>query len=107
MTFSLKKNDTSPAMLATLQGANGVAINLTGASVRFYMRPVGGGQATVNEAAVIMAAESGLVRYDWVNGSTGTVGSFQSEFELTYPDGAVETFPNNGYIRVEIIDDIA
>jgi len=38
MTFYVKQNDTSPAMLATLQDADGNAINLTAASVRFHMR---------------------------------------------------------------------
>jgi len=47
-----------------------------------------------------------LVRYNWIAADTDTIGSYQAEFEVTYADASIETFPNDGYIRVEIIDDI-
>jgi hypothetical protein len=106
MTFYVKQNDTSPAMLATLQDADGNAIELTSASVRFHMRPVGGGAIVVDQAATVVTALEGLVRYNWTAADTDTVGSYQAEFEVTYADASIETFPNDGYIRVEIIDDI-
>jgi len=106
MTFYVKQNDTSPDMLATLQDADGNAINLTAASVRFHMRPVGGGAIVVDQAATVVTALDGLVRYNWIADDTDTVGSYQAEFEVTYADASIETFPNDGYIRVEIIDNI-
>ena len=107
MAFYIKQNDTSPSMLATLQDANGDAVNITGASIRLHMRAIGSNQTTVDAAATIVTAESGIVRYDWIAADTDTIGSYQAEFEVTYADASVETFPNDGYIRVEIIDDIA
>lgn len=107
MTFSIKQNDRSPAMLATLQDASGTAVNITGASVRFHMRQIGSTQVKVDAAASIVTADEGLVRYNWISADTADTGSFQAEFEVTYADGSIETFPNDGYIRVEIIDDIA
>lgn len=106
MAFYIKQNDTSPAMLATLQDANGNAINLTGASVRFHMRSIGGGNPVVDAAATVVTAASGIVRYNWVAADTDTVGTYQAEFEVTYADASIETFPNDGYIAVQIIDDI-
>ena len=106
MTFYIKQNDTGPAMLATLQDANGNAINLTGASVRFHMRSVGGGNPVVDAAATVVTAASGIVRYNWVAADTDTVGTYRAEFEVTYADASIETFPNDGYIVVQIIDDI-
>jgi hypothetical protein len=41
-----------------------------------------------------------------VGSDTAEVGSYLAEFEVTYTDSTVETFPNDKYIRVEIIDDI-
>ena len=107
MTFYIKKNDTSPKMLATLQDASGVAVNLTGASVRFHLRTLDGLSTVVDAAATIVTAASGIVRYTWGAPDTATAGSYQAEFEVTYADASVETFPNDGYISVEILDDIA
>lgn len=107
MTFNIKQNDTGPAMLATLQDANGNAINLTGASVRFHMRSVGGGNPIVDAAATVVTAASGIVRYNWAAADTDTIGTYQAEFEVTYADASIESFPNDGYIAVQIVDDIA
>lgn len=107
MTFYIKQNDTSPAMLATLQDANAVAVNVVGASVKFHMRAIGSNQTKVNAAATIVNADNGEVRYNWTASDTNTVGSYQAEFQVTYADGTIETFPNDGYIPVEITDDIA
>ena len=106
MTFYVKQNDTSPAMLATLQDADGNAINLTGATVRFHMRAVGSTQVVVDQAATVVTPLEGIVRYNWAADDTDTIGSYQAEFEVTYFDASIETFPNDGYIRVEVIDDI-
>jgi hypothetical protein len=107
MTFYIKRNDTSPAMLATLQDANGVAVNMTAASVRFHMWPISSRVIKVDAAATIVTPLDGLVRYDWAGSDADAIGSYQAEFEVTYADASVETFPNDGYIRVEIISDIA
>ena len=107
MTFYIKRNDTSPSMLATLQDADAADIDLTSASVRFHMWPISTQTVTVDEAATVVTPLEGLVRYDWQAADTATIGSYQAEFEVTYADGAIETFPNDGYVRVEIIKDIA
>lgn len=107
MEFYIKKNDTSPAMLATLQDANGNEINLTGASVRFHMRRIGKSEIVVDDAVSIVSASNGSVRYDFSANDTGKTGTYQAEFEVTYSDASIETFPNDGYISVVILDDIA
>lgn len=107
MTFYIKQNDTGPSMLATLQDASGNAIDLTAGNVRFHLRPINSSTAKVDEAATIVTADAGIVRYDWQASDTDTIGSYQAEFEVTYADASIETFPNDGYILVEIISDIA
>ena len=106
MSFSIKQNDTSPPIRAILKDGDGVAINLDGASVRFHMRVIGASTTTVDAAATIISSAGGIVQYNWIAADTAAIGSYQAEFEVTYSDSTVETFPNNGYIRVEIIDDI-
>ena len=106
MAFYIKQNDTSPNLRAILKDGDEVAINLTDATIRFHMRTIGGTTAVVDDAASIVSAENGIVQYIWDAADTATVGSYQAEFEVTFADSSIETFPNNGYIRVEITDDI-
>jgi hypothetical protein len=106
MTFYLKQNDTVPSLRAELQNGSGAAVDLVNATVRFHMRAVGSATATVDADASVIGASTGIVQYDWLAEDTVTIGSYQAEFEVTYPDGTIETFPNDGYIRVKIIDDI-
>lgn len=107
MTFYIKQHDTSPAILATLSDATGAAIDLTDATIRFHMRPIGKTTVVVDAAASIVTAATGDIRYDWIGADTATIGSFQAEFEVTFPDSSIETFPNDSYVRIEIINDIA
>lgn len=104
--FYIKQNDTVPSIRASLENGSGNAVDLIDATVNFHMRTIGGTAVTTDAAATVVNAASGIVQYDWLAADTDTIGSYQAEFEVTYPDGTVETFPNNGYIRVEIIDDI-
>jgi hypothetical protein len=107
MAFYIKQNDTSPFLLATLKDGNENLIDLTSATVRFHMRPVGSTTVVVDAPVTVVNEDQGAVKYAWDAADTANVGSYQAEFEVTYFDGSVETFPNDGYIRVEITDDIA
>ena len=106
MSFYIKQNDTVPSIRAALENGSGDAVDLTNATCNFHMRPLGSTTITVDASAQIVTEATGIVQYNWVADDTDTIGSYQAEFEVTYPDGTVETFPNNGYIRVEITDDI-
>lgn len=105
-TFNLKSNDTSPSLLYTLSP---VTTDLTGATVCFNMRPATGGAVKVSRAAAVVVTETGTptVRYDWTAQDTDTSGTYDGEFEVTYAGGAVETFPNTGFIKIVIAKDIA
>lgn len=107
MTFYVKQNDTAPSLRATLKDGNNQAIDLSAATISFYMRKIGASTTKVNSSAVVVgSASDGIVQYNWATSDTDTEGSYQAEFEVTYSDGSVESFPNDGYIRIEIIDDI-
>lgn len=106
-TFFIKQNDTSPAILATLLDGDEQPINLTLANVRFHLRRAGTKTPLVDAEATIVTPLEGIVRYDWQPSDTAASGVLEAEFEVTYNDLTVETFPNTGYITVEIISDIA
>jgi hypothetical protein len=106
MTFSIKKDSTSPALRATLQYDDCSVVNLTNATVRFHMRRFGQ-TATVVDAAATVVSVGGVVEYQWAVGNTANIDSYEAEFEVTYADNTVEKFPSSGFISVEVTEAIA
>jgi hypothetical protein len=49
---------------------------------------------------------NGVVQYDWQVGDTDTVGAYYVEFQVTYSDASVETFPNNGSKIVSVVREL-
>lgn len=97
--FYIKRHDTSPSVEAVLTGKDG-PVNLTGATVYFYMSNIISAQATIADAT------AGVVRYDWQTGDTTKLGYHLAEWEVIYSDGKKETFPNDGYSTVKISADL-
>lgn len=107
--FKIKRNDTSPSIQITCQDSNGTAVDVTGASVQFHMRLAGsadGATLKVDAAGSVVSGSSGTVKYDWSASDTNTAGEYECEFEITFGDGTVETFPSSGYDRVIIDEDL-
>lgn len=107
MAFYIKQNDTAPILLVSLKYGNDAAVDLTGATAIFKMRPVGQTTVKTDAAAIIHNDDAGQVRYEWVAADTNTVGSYEAEFQVTFVDGKIETFPNSDFIRITITDDIS
>lgn len=104
--FYIKENDTSPAIQITCQDYNDAAVDVTGASVRFIMKNLSTGNIVADGAGTIVDGVNGIVKYSWVAGDTNTPGDHDAEFEITYADTKVETFPNSGYIRVVVNEEL-
>lgn len=105
--MNIKQNDTSPSIQTQFLDGSGLPVDITGnLGVSFHMRDAAG-TVKIDTAATVVTAASGIVRYDWLAADTDTAGTFQAEFEVTYSDGKIETFPNASYIEVVITDDIA
>lgn len=106
MAFSIKQNDTSPSLQAILKDGGLNPVDLTGASVRFHMKAIGG-DIKVDAPMTVVDQDNGVVQYDWGSGDTNTVGTYAVEFEVTYSDGAIETFPNKGSLAVNVTRELA
>lgn len=102
MAFNIKQNDTSPSLQATLKDSALNPVNLLGASVQFHMKSLDG-TLKVDASMDVVDVDSGIIRYDWQSGDTDTVGAYYIEFEVTYADGSVETFPNNGNKVISVV----
>ena len=86
MAFRIKTNDTSPELAVTLEDANGVLVNITGATARFHMKAVGATQLKVDAPMTVTDASGGTLQYSWVAADTDTAGTYYGEIEVTYAD---------------------
>ena len=111
--FIIKRDDTSRAFPSTLRtraspNDDWVVVDLTGATVRFHMRPAAEGSTVkVNALATIVNATLGQVEYQWAAGDTDTEGQFVGEWEVTFADGTIGTFPNDRELNITIRRDLA
>lgn len=97
-TFTIKRGDTAPALRFALIPE---IIDLTGASVVFNLRGV-----LDRAPADIVAALPPVVEYQWQPGDTQSAGLYPAEFEVTYSDGRIETFPSANNLVVQIVPDL-
>ncbi len=102
---TLKRGDTRHALKATLKDGSGSPVDLTGCTVTFHMAPLGR-SATVSRAVDIHDALAGEVWVVFAPGETDISGVYRAEFQVVYGDGRRETFPNNGYINIQILSDL-
>jgi BppU N-terminal domain len=100
MTIQLKRNDTKDIISYTLTNLDGSVVNLTGATVRFMMGK--GKNLVTNASATITNAATGQVQYTMSESDTLLSGIFNAEFEVTFSNGKVKTYPSDGYIMVKI-----
>ena len=105
MAFNIKQNDTSPSLQAALKDAQLVPVDITAATVKLHMKSLDG-VVKINETMTITDALNGVVQYDWQAGDTDTVGTYYVEFQVTYADASVETFPNNGNLVVSVVREL-
>lgn len=107
----LKTNDRRPYLDSILNDVNG-PIDLTGASVQFFMKDADDSvvvnQSSTDAPALVTIEDStaGSVRYKWAAADTSTGGHFRAEWQITFADGTKVTVPNDGYLSVVIRDDI-
>lgn len=113
MAILVKTGDTAPVVNATLTDSSGAAVDLSGATVKFIMATSSTPRSVVVDAAATLVQvgdgsdnSRGKVRYDWLAADTATAGSYVAEFEVTFSDLKVQTFPTQGFVDVTIVDDL-
>ena len=93
--FRIKEGDTSPPVFATLlEPTTGDLVDLTGASVRFHMADEAGAVVVDEPAFILNGGVTGGVRFDaWTAAHTSQAGRYLGEFEVTFPDGDIASYP--------------
>ena len=107
--FWIKQNDRLSALAATLKDTAGVAVDISGATVKFNMMLDGSTTTKISSTSgvTIVSSTAGTVSYAWSTGATDTIGLFKGEFEVTFGSGLTQTFPNNSHIDIQVFNDIA
>jgi hypothetical protein len=105
--YFIKRNDTKGTIECNLLDGDSTAVDLTGATVKFLMRREGRSGVKVNSAASVVGdPAAGVVSYQWEAADTDTAGDYEGEFEVTFSDGRVATFPSDGYVPVTVLADV-
>lgn len=93
-SFKITQNDTSPPIRGDCLSGTGQPVDVTGATVKFYMRELESDVLTVDGSGSVVDGQAGTIGYAWAPGDTSSPGVYLAEFEVTYPGGDVETFPS-------------
>jgi len=105
-TVYMVKNDTNRPLEATLTWKDGTTVDLTGAAAKFHMRK--GSALLIDKTATILAPPtSGKVQYNWAAGETNVTGVCEAEFEVTFGDGKIATFPAQGFLYIAFREEVA
>lgn len=110
LEFTIRQNDTSEALSAVLNDSVNTVFSLAGCVIVFSMRSFITGLVKISRASVtIVNPTTRTVKYIWAAGDTSIAGEFYGEFEVTFTDGKVLTFPNgvNAGIFIHITPQIA
>lgn len=107
-TVHVRQNDTLPYLdFGLVKDLNKTAHDLTGATVTFTMRNRKTDVVKIDGASVtLIDAAAGEVRYSWSSGDLDEAGYFNGEFQVTFADERILTFPAGEYIEIEVLAEL-
>lgn len=102
--FTIKQDDTFPVLEVGCRQGDGSPLPLTTATgVRFRMWAEGNLKPVIDEAAaVVVDADTGVVRYLWAPKDTAVPGSYKGEFVVDFPGVDQQTVPTIGAISIRV-----
>lgn len=111
--FFIGQGDTASPLTDVLRDGAGAPVDIAGATIAAKIVPLRGGAPIVDRAASNEQngdgadGTRGAVELEWVAGETDDAGSFLGQWIVTYAGGDVQTFPNTGFLLIEITGDAA
>jgi len=99
----VKADDTAVVFTAILT-VDGVPVDLTGAEVLFLIESEAGQKIQV--LAEIVDPLAGSVQYQVTGLLQVLPGRYRQEWQVTFADSGVLTFPNGTYNRLEVLADL-
>lgn len=107
MDFTIKQNDTLPDLNLTLTDSGGFPFDLRyTAGVYMRMQKRAALYAKVGRFVTVVDDVNGRIKHVWQAGDTDEIGVYRTEFEATDSLGRIQTYPNDGFYLIEVVDDI-
>ena len=105
-TVKIKSGDTAIEFTSTLQ-TNGTAVNLTGATVVMLLKLIESPFTAYSLTASVVSAAAGTVKsLGTASGFPTVAGSYRQEWQVTFGDTTILTFPSDDYNTVIIQEDL-
>lgn len=120
-TINCVVGDTLPSLVCTIRDRNTAApgqtlrpndpltwapINLTGATVRMYIRAAGVTTAPVATLiGTVVDPANGVVTFMFGSNTLSAAGAFDAEIEITFAGGGIQTIVD--FIKIKVRDQIA
>ena len=108
--FTYKRGDTWPPLrLALREDVDGTEspVDLTNADSMRFLAESDDGLTTIDKTATVDGtATDGKVMVDWEVGDLDVVKEFNCEIEVTWNVGDIETFPNDSYFTLSVVQDL-
>ena len=119
-TINCVVGDTLPSLVCTIRDRNTAAsgqtlrpndpltwapMNLTGATVRMYIRAAGVATAPVATlTGTLTDAANGVVAFTFGSSTLSAAGTFDAEVEITFSGGGIQTIIH--FIKIKVRDQI-
>lgn len=104
----MKTRDTAPVITSTLRDRDLNPVDISGATVRIYVRELRGETILDDDATNAQVGDGSDGTKGFVNYTVEDLdpGGYRYEWEVVYGGGAIETFPNSGYLSLAVLDDL-
>jgi hypothetical protein len=98
--FVIRQGDTAPRLSQELP-----VDDLTDADVRLHLH----GLTVVDDRDLEAEVDDdgSTVFYDWAPEDTELAGYYSAEWQVTFADGKVQTFPSGGVYLVQVVEQVA
>jgi hypothetical protein len=90
--IEIVKNDKLYDLNFTLQDASGVAVNLTGATLKFKAQKSDEDALAVDGTMTLVTPASGICKYQVLTSDFDEAGTYNAEIQVTFTDGQVSTW---------------
>lgn len=91
--MQLKQGDLAPTLRVDL---NADVTGATTKQVKYRRRHT---TTVITKTLTVVDAPTGVLEYQWLATETDTAGTYQGEAVITFASGAVQRFPQDGYLE--------